>query len=149
VKASVKKRMGRVSPSPVPPFWRRLLGKKAPGLSRAEALGAYPVRNSLVDWEVNGRGEAVLKVPRRNTGWARWVGRLFSLPTYREILLDEVGCALWLLCDGRHTVEEIVRTFCRRYRFNYRQGETSVTLYLKQLAERRLIAFAVRKQDEP
>ncbi|MCC6445465.1 MAG: PqqD family protein [Armatimonadetes bacterium] len=131
------------------PWWRRLLGKKGqPRLSRSEALGAYPVRNRLVDWECNEAGEAVLKVPRRDSGWIRWVARFFSLPRHREIVLDEVGTLLWTLCDGGKTVEEVVRLLCKRYRLNYRQGETSVTLYLKQLAERRLIAFAVRRQND-
>ena len=64
-----------------------------------------------------------------------------KLPDFRKLELDEIGSDVWEMCDGTLTVEALTKAVCAKYRLNRRQGETSVTAYLKQLAERRLVAL--------
>ena len=143
----------------------RLIGVK-PTASRAEVMASRPVRNPVVLWErtapsgsktaksemvADGEGEEItplpdvmlLRIPRRSDRWGNLVARLFRLPDYRKLELDEIGSDVWELCDGTTTVEVLNKTVCDKWQMNRRQGETSVTAYLKMLAERRLIA--VRK----
>jgi len=121
--------------------WRR----RAPRISRQEALAAIPVRNGQVRWEVNGREEVVLLIPRRQDRLGRLLNRIFAAPEHRQIVLDEIGSEVWQLCDGEHTVDEIIRTLASRHRLSRREVELSLTLYLQQLARRRLIGLMVRR----
>lgn len=134
----------------------RLIGKK-PTVSRAEVMASRPVRNSQVVWErvppsgiaKPDEGEAaasaradvmLLKIPRRKDKMGNVIARVFKLPDYRKLELDEIGSDVWEMCDGETTVEVLTKAVCAKWQMNRRQGETSVTAYLRMLAERRLIA---------
>lgn len=49
------------------------------------------------------------------------------------------------MCDGANSVEALTKAICTKYRLNRRQAETSVTAYLKMLAERRLVVLKTGK----
>lgn len=127
---------------------REFVGKYIPAvrpkpvLSRQEALTAIPIRNPLLEWERTAEGELLLKVPvEQRSLLIRWAIAAFRLPPVRHIQLDEVGAAVWELCDGEHTVESIVQQMCKRTRLSRREVEASVSMFLKMLADRRLVAF--------
>lgn len=131
-------------------FLREMVEGRKPKVSRAEVLGARPVRNSAVEWERGplrgAEGEdppsvILLRVPRRNDRWGNLIARLFRLPSHRKIELDEMGSDVWERCDGTISVDALTRAICERYKLNRRQGEASVTAYLRMLAERHLIAL--------
>jgi len=113
---------------------------------RSQVLGARPVRNPAVEWErlasADGKpGLVLVRVPRRNDRVGNWMARWFRLPDFRKIELDEIGSDLWEACDGHRSVGAITQMVCDRYRLNRRQAETSVTAYLRMLAQRRLIGI--------
>ena len=123
----------------------RLLGSKNKP-TRAQVLAARPLRNPGVVWEREKRNEdqpsvVVLQIPRRHDRIANLAARLLKLPEYRKVELDEIGSDVWEMCDGDTSVDALTRAVCTKYRLNRRQAETSVTAYLRQLAERRLIAL--------
>jgi hypothetical protein len=131
-------------------FYEKLMGKKAKP-TRAEVLASRPIRNPSVEWERQEReGEGdeaprntelmLLKVPRRKDKMGNLAAKMFKLPEFKKIELDEIGSDVWEWCDGTNTVEALTKAICTKYRLNRRQGETSVTAYLRMLAERRLIA---------
>jgi hypothetical protein len=122
-----------------------------PKLSRSEVMAAIPVRNSAVEWARETRDEdrpnvALLRIPRRSGPVGDIVAKLFQLPAFRKLELDEIGSDVWEMCDGRSTVDALTRAVCAKYHLNRRQAEASVTAYLKMLAERRLIALTAKKQ---
>ncbi|MFM7321175.1 MAG: PqqD family protein, partial [Armatimonadota bacterium] len=126
---------------------RERIQPSRPAPSRARTLGARPVRNTLVEWERRPADEdrpsvVLLRVPRRADRFGNLVARWFRLPSHRRIELDTIGSDVWEACDGARSVEGITRLVCEKYRLNRRQGETSVTAYLRLLAERRLIGLA-------
>lgn len=127
---------------------REFVGKFIPGVkpkpvwSRQEALAAMPIRNPLLEWERLESGDILLKVPvEQRSLLVKWAVVAFRLPPWRHVQLDEVGAAVWELCDGEHTVESIVQQICKRTRMSRREVEASVSMFLKMLAERRLLAF--------
>ncbi len=65
------------------------------------------------------------------------------MPLYREIVLDELGAWTFRLCDGKKRVKEIIEEFTRKYNLNPREAEVSIIEYLRQLARRNLIGFAI------
>lgn len=127
-------------------------GGGKPRVTRAQMLAAVPVRNGAVQWARETRDEerpdvALLRIPRRADRFGNAVAKVFKLPDFRKLELDEIGSDVWELCDGTQTVDQVTRAICAKYRLNRRQAEASVTAYLKQLAERRLVALHVRKEN--
>lgn len=127
-------------------FLRPYIEGRKSKVSRSQVLGARPIRNPVVEWARETRDEArpnvaLLKVPRRRDRWGNFVAKVFKLPDFRKLELDEIGSDVWEMCDGTQNVEALTRAICARYHLNRRQGEASVTAYLRMLAERRLIAL--------
>jgi hypothetical protein len=128
----------------------RVTGAGKPKVSRAEVLASRPVRNPQIVWDrepiarevVTGDTDAavaLLKIPRRSDKFGNMVATIFRLPDFRKLELDEIGSDVWEMCDGVMSVDAITKKIVERYKLNRRQAETSVTAYLRMLAERRLI----------
>lgn len=103
-----------------------------------------PIRHDAIEWERDGDGGALLRIPNRDDRVGKWMTFFFRMPQTRAVQLDEVGTFVWELCGGEHTVEEIVKKTARHYSLNRREVEVSVTTYLQMLAERRFIGFYAR-----
>ena len=117
--------------------------KQAPEIDRTQSLAARPALNDLISFERNSRGLTVLHMPRRRTGMVRVVAKAFRLPPYKQIELDELGSYTLELCDGSHSVGEMVRLFAGEFKLNRREAEVSMLSYLQSLAKRGIISFAV------
>ena len=115
--------------------------KKRPQLSREQALAVRPFVNPVLTWDRNEKGEVVIQIPVRDDRVGKILGRLFGNVKGKQLVLDEVGSSVWVLCDGEHSVGCIVGEMCRAYKLNKREAETSVTMYLKMLAERNLVGL--------
>lgn len=131
-------------------FLKQMVAGTKPKVSRPQVLQARPARNPLVEWErarrlEDGPALVLLRVPRRADRWGNLVARVFKLPSHRKIELDEMGSDVWEMCDATLTVDAVTRAVCTKYRLNRRQGEASVTAYLRMLAERRLLALRTGK----
>jgi hypothetical protein len=116
--------------------------RRQPRVSKSEVLGAHPVRNALVEWELNDRDEVVLRVPRRQDRVGKILSRVFAAPDHRQIVLDELGSRVWQLCTGKNTVDGIVRQLAQQYRLSRREVELSLSRYLQQLARRGLVGLS-------
>ena len=119
---------------------------RRPQLSRAAILGARPQRHPAILWSrqqgpLSDRPVMFLQIPRRSDKFGNLMAKMFRLPEFRRIELDEIGSDVWEWCDGETGLGELSRRVGEKYRLNKRQSETSVTAYLKMLAERRLIGL--------
>lgn len=54
-------------------------------------------------------------------------------------VVNEVGSAIWQLCDGQHSVGQIIEAICQQYDIEAQQAETDALQFLSTLAERGLI----------
>ena len=134
-------------PRPVNSVLERVGMKKKPmPLSRDKAFEARPVRNPSLKWRINEEGTIEVIVPRRKDMFGRVMGFLFFVPESRPITLDEVGTAVWELCDGEHTVEEIVRALSKDYKLQRREVEVSLTEYLRTLGKKGMVGFLIPKE---
>ena len=115
--------------------------------SRTQVLTSRPLRHPKIVWSreparEDGLPDLILvRIPRRQDRWGNFVAKWFKLPDHKKIELDQIGSEVWELCDGAHNVESISRQISQSYKLNKRQAETSVTAYLKMLADRRLIGL--------
>ena len=90
----------------------------------------------------------MLNIARRRTSAVRMLSRIFRLPPYKRIELDEPGTFAVELCDGSRAMGEIVRLFAERFQLNRREAEVSMRAYLQSLAKRGVIAFAVPRETK-
>ena len=147
-------------PHPITPIRGRMEGDESPltnkpltntmartkKISREAMLGSKPVRNELVHWERNDSGEVLITLTRQ-TGWKiNLLAKIFYVPKKRKIALDEIGSAVWEMCDGKHTVDRMIRRLADKHQLNRREAEVALTTYLRQLGKKRLVGFAVSKK---
>jgi hypothetical protein len=123
--------------------WLPFLKIRPPEVDRNVVFTLRPGRNSLLTWEKRQSGDIILTVPQNDrVSWiTRTLARWLKVPTDRHVELDEVGGFVWLLCDGSHTVENIVQKTSKQYKMNRREAEVSVTMFLQMLHERNFIGF--------
>jgi hypothetical protein len=125
---------------------RRLFRRPKPSpLDRRQVLRLYPIRNALVRHEQNEAGVFMLIVPLQPRGIFGWLSRIFKLPREHRIELDEIGSAVWALCDGKHAVETIVQRLAQQYKLERREVELSLFAFLNTLARRGFIAYSKKR----
>ena len=125
---------------------RRFLGGKQaarPSITRQDALRVYPTRNPSLEWELDEEGVVSANLKRPQDLRNRVVGGFLMLPESKRLKLDEVGTFVWDLCDGKHTVADIVAAMAEQYKLSRREVEVSLTEFLRMLAKRGMIVVAV------
>jgi len=114
-------------------------------IDRRQVLRLYPIRNAVVRYEQNDAGVFTLIVPLQLRGIFGWLSRIFKLPREHRIELDEIGSAVWALCDGKHAVETIVQQLAQQYKLERREVELSLFAFLNTLARRGFIAYSKKR----
>ena len=125
--------------------------KKRPDVDRTQVMKSFPVRNQLITWEIDDKGEASLVIPQKDKLWLRLAGKLFMLPDKRVIVLDSIGTYVWQMCDGKHTISQIRNGVQKQYQLTRKEAETSLFTFMQQLGKRNFIGFAIpnRQQNAP
>ena len=123
--------------------------KKRPDMDRTRVMKAFPIRNQLITWEIDDKGEAALVIPQKETLWIRLVSKLFMLPGKRVIVLDSIGTYVWQMCDGKHTISQIINGVQKQYQLTRKEAETSLFTFMQQLGKRNFIQFAIPQQNAP
>ena len=122
------------------------LKKPQGGLTRDQAMAAWPVRNPDLVTHESEDGLVAVELPRRKDWVGGALGFLFFVPDSKPVQLDEVGSFVWKLCDGEHTVNEIADALAAEYKLNRREVDVSLTQYLQTLGKRGMIAFAIPRE---
>ena len=120
-----------------------------PKISREAMFGSKPTRNDLLEWEKTEDGEASITMKRGDNWKVRILSKIFWIPKQRTLVLDQIGTQVWEMCDGRTTVEAMIRRLSRNHKINEKEAEISLLAYLKKLAQKRLVGFIVEKGDLP
>lgn len=121
--------------------------KKRPDVDRTQVMKSFPVRNQLITWEIDDKGEASLVVPQKDKLWVRLTSKLFMLPNKRVIVLDSIGTYVWQMCDGKHTIAQIIKSVQNQYQLTRKEAETSLFTFMQQLGKRNFIGFAIPQQN--
>jgi hypothetical protein len=121
--------------------------RKAPRLTRRQALSAWPVRNQAFEARRTREGETEITIPRRNDWLGKLLAFLFFVPRERKVVLEPIGSEVWDLCDGKHSVSEIAEALMKKHKLDRREAETSLSEYLRRLGRRRLVVFAIPRSS--
>jgi len=125
-----------------------MLRRRRPRLTPEQVLQSRPVRNlALPTEEMEGGGLRVI-IPRRRDWWVRLLALAFPIPRERKIELDATGREVWDLCDGEHTLRQMIAIFRERHRLTRAEAEWSLRTYLRDLGRRNLVGLAIQKQPK-
>ena len=125
----------------------RVFRKKpaTPAITHAEAMRCIPVKNSLARETRLEGGLVQLHYPAVIrpwiAGWIRRFGGDSENVLMKKLQLDELGTAVWDLLDGQKTVSQVIDHFSGLQRLHRREATVSVTLFLRELGKRGLIAM--------
>ena len=123
--------------------------KKRPDVDRSKVLKAFPLRNQLITWELDDKGEASLVIPQQDKFWVRFTSKLFMLPDKRVVVLDSIGAYVWEMCDGEHTISQIIKAIQKKHQLTRKEAETSLFTFVQQLGKRNFIQFAIPTENNP
>lgn len=115
-----------------------------PPLSRTEALACVVEIHPAVSWQAQESGDILLTYPFVVKPLLQAIFSRFNRAGTKEQLsrklqLDSLGSQVWLLLDGKKTVEEIITTFAATAAITTQEAEQSVTAFLRELGRRGLI----------
>lgn len=122
-----KKQQAKIQMTPV--SWRSM-------------LQATPLRNVAVTVTESHAGTVCIDVPLKPQRWmVPPISWILQPSGKRTVQLDAIGTEIWQLCDGQHTVEEIIDDFAQRYALTFHEARTAVTEYIKSLIKRGVLAI--------
>lgn len=109
-------------------------------------MQARPRRLPVCARSTDDAGDLHLTVEFERRGWQCWLGA--PAQATREFVLDRVGRQVYELCDGKRTVEDVVRRIGGDLHLSPGEAEQAVTTYLKTLMSRCLVAVTVPAEEE-
>ena len=122
--------------------------KKPPPITREQVLDTRPMRNPQLEATRTEDDEVAIKIPRRKTWWVNLFAKLGRVPEYRVLTLDRVGTSVWDMCDGEHTVRDLVLRLAGEHQLSRKEAELSMVTYLRQLAERGVVMLVVEEEKK-
>lgn len=113
---------------------------------RRQALACIPLKNGAVHELQRDTAGLLLAYPAPALPrLARLLRRLGVRPPLapqpRRLQLDTLGAAVWDLLDGERSVAEVSSRFAGRFQLHPREAEVSVSLFLRELGRRGMIAL--------
>ena len=123
--------------------------RKQPKIGREAMLKSKPARNEALTWQKNENDEIVITIERRTDWKARILSKVFWIPENRTLMLDQIGAQVWEMCDGKTSVDAMIRKLSKEHKLNLKEAEVSLLTYLKSLGKKHLIGFLVEKEDLP
>lgn len=122
--------------------------KKAQQITREQVLSSRPFRNPQLKVTRTEDDGVAVKIPRRKIWWVNLFAKLGRVPEYRLLTLDRVGTSVWDMCDGEHTVSDLIGQLAGEHQLSRKEAELSLVTYLRQLAERGVVVLLVEEEEK-
>jgi len=123
------------------------LRRRQPRFTPEQVLLSRPLRNTALKTERVEDGGLRIIIERRREWWVKALSVLLPIPKRRPIELDPLGTEVWELCDGDHTLRDMIRVFQERHKLSRAEAEWSLRTYLRDLGKRGLVVIAVQKPN--
>ncbi len=124
--------------------------KKGLRITREQWLRSIP-RRVVEDFTRDSDGNIVIILELKPKGIVSKILNYISItppPRYKKIVLDKMGSRVWMLCDGKHSVEDIIKILVKETGFSRRNIELSIYNYLKTLIMKGLIELHIPLDKE-
>lgn len=106
--------------------------QKPPTVSPERLYRSTPVVTPGVEYEEDSRGIVTLMIPIREGD---------KVVRKTKIKLDAIGSKVWKKIDGKTSFSEICQWMKSEFLITEKEAEVSLSMFIKMLAERRLIAL--------
>lgn len=90
-------------------------------------------------------GGAKLKVRLQARPWAKWFTRVTE-SAVKTFELDSIGLLVWESCDGRTSVQKIIRKLSKLHHLTLREAEVPTIHFLHTLSRKGLIGMSITMQ---
>ena len=115
-------------------------------ISKKDALNGVPIKNPAVMENCIDTKTLQLTYPvlpgKKISAVLAWCGKNSrDLVRHKTIELDLLGSRVWNLIDDRATVKEISAVFCDEFQLETSEAQVSVSLFLRELGRRNIIAI--------
>jgi hypothetical protein len=117
-----------------------LFRSKKTRLTARESLSLKPVRHPEGELTPAPNGGAKLKVVLRPSRVSGWLLRLPSGVT-KTFEFDAIGLLVWNNCDGKTSVQQIIRRLAKEYNLNLREAQVPTLAFLRTLVKKGLVAM--------
>ena len=117
-------------------------------LTLEELYRAVPVQNEGAK-RLPVKDGLVLEIPLKKPA-GRWSLLAWFVPvsSHRRVYLDELGCSVFVDCDGKTSVRKIIHRFADRYRLTFHEARLSIMMFLKSLIRRGALAIVLKRKGE-
>jgi hypothetical protein len=117
-------------------------------ITREDALSARPIRLPDADIDpIAGGGGGRLTVKLQPPRWSRWFAGNGHGAT-KTFEFDAIGVFVWDCCDGRTSVQQIIRKLAERYKLNLREAEVSSLQFMQTLVRKGLIGMKLSEKQK-
>ena len=114
-------------------------------ISREDSLNAVPLKSPVIASEKKN-DKLLLTVEFERPRWQQFLGA--EKKCTKTFALDNIGSAVYQLCNGENTVATIIKKISQDYKISISDAEISVTTFMKTLIAKGLIAIAVQKKGQ-
>ncbi len=101
------------------------------------------------EYYTDDEGNTVILVELEYHGVIGKLLKIFSItppPKYKRIVLDKMGSEVWRLCDGKHSIEDIIKHIMKKTGLSRRNVELAVYTYIRQLVEKGLLEVLIPEE---
>lgn len=112
-------------------------------VTKDEFFRLRPITSPYVSQKKKTDEDLLLELDLREFKKRSILKRLFPSPDTKKIQLDKLGMEVYLLCDGKHNVRDIIEIFQEKYRLTPTETEISIKKYLMSLTDRHLVGFMI------
>src|SRR5262245_19447794 len=110
-------------------------------------LASTPVRNEAVTSRVIAEGGLRLSLPLEYGQWSKTAGLLLPLSKERNVELDRLGAEILAVCDGEHTVEQIIDAHKARWKLPFCESRAMILTFLQHLVRHNFISIVVPPKE--
>lgn len=100
----------------------------------------YPTRNN-VKWKERD-GLVILEYPKNFSNFEGWLHKRIGGPNNIRRPMDELGSKIWLMCDGKHTLQDICTELDEQYHEEVEPVLDRVWKFLEILLKQNLIRLS-------
>jgi hypothetical protein len=129
-------------------LWKNFFSKQtaAKTISKEVWLRYFPKHNPDIKWKMSDdKQEITVEVPIQTRGIFVIISRIFRLPPLKRIILDSVGTEVFLKCDGKHSIADILAYLTNTHATPEKEAYASLSSYLCQLLQRNIISLTEKK----
>ncbi len=115
-------------------------------MDKPDLLELYPVR--LFEWETNPESDRIIVIrPKFTSSLGQKILLPFFGQKYFKIKLDPLGSLVWKLCDGEHTVGDILHELQNTFR-DEEDLPKRLTIFIHQLVREKFIQLLQKVSEE-